>query len=145
MGQGLFTKVAQVVAEVFGVDIALIRCSATGTDKVPNTSQTAASSGADFNGMAAKVAAEEIKARLIDFARDHFMISENEVVFAEGEVKFGERSLAFRDFINLAYMNRISLSSTGFYKTPNIFYDREQGIGSPFYFMRTGLRCLRWY
>ena len=138
MGQGLFTKVAQVVAEVFGVDIALIRCSATGTDKVPNTSPTAASSGADLNGMAAKVAAEEIKARLIDFARDHFRISENEVVFAEGEVKFGERSLAFRDFINLAYMNRISLSSTGFYKTPNIFYDREQGIGSPFYYYANG-------
>ena len=138
MGQGLFTKVAQIVAHVFDVDTGVISCSATRTDKVPNTSPTAASSSTDLNGMAAKNAAEKIKDRLIMFAMAHFSVCKNEIQFLNGRVLIGENKYAFKDFIMLAHINRISLSATGFYRTPKIHYDRKTGKGRPFYYYANG-------
>lgn len=138
MGQGLFTKVAQIVASEFQVDIRTIFCSATRTDKVPNTSPTAASSGTDLNGMAARDAAVTIKQRMIDFACDHFSVKSDEVSFKSSEVIAGNQRLSFVDFVQLAYMNRVSLSSTGFYKTPKIHYDREKAKGQPFFYFANG-------
>ena len=138
MGQGLFTKVAQIVASVFQVDIRTIFCSATRTDKVPNTSPTAASSGTDLNGMAAKDAAQTIKNRMTDFACNHFSVKSDQVSFKSSVVIAGNQQLSFVDFVQLAYMNRVSLSSTGFYKTPKIHYDREKAKGQPFFYFANG-------
>ncbi|KEZ64518.1 xanthine dehydrogenase, partial [Pseudomonas syringae pv. syringae FF5] len=126
MGQGLNTKVAQVVAEVFQVDIERIQITATNTDKVPNTSPTAASSGTDLNGKAAQNAAEILKQRLVEFAARHYQVSEAEVEFRNGHVRIGELYLPFAELAQLAWMGQVSLSSTGYYKTPKIFYDRSQ-------------------
>src|SRR5262249_58556030 len=95
MGQGLFVKVAQVVAETFAIDLEHIRVSATSTAKVPNTSPTAASSGSDLNGMAALRACEEIKARMTAVAAEHFAVPGSEIVFSSDRVLAGNRSLSF--------------------------------------------------
>lgn len=141
MGQGLNTKVAQVVAEVFQVDVERIQITATNTDKVPNTSPTAASSGADLNGKAAQNAAETIKKRLVEFAARHFKVTEEDVEFRNGQVRVRDQFLAFEALIQLAYFNQVSLSSTGFYRTPKIFYDREKAAGRPFYYYAYGAAC----
>ncbi|MFT0180183.1 xanthine dehydrogenase molybdopterin binding subunit [Pseudomonas benzopyrenica] len=141
MGQGLNTKVAQVVAEVFQVDIARIQITATNTDKVPNTSPTAASSGTDLNGKAAQNAAQTIKDRLIDFASRHFHVGAEEVDFRNGHVRVRERLLSFEELIQLAYVGQVSLSSTGYYRTPKIHYDRDQARGRPFYYYAFGAAC----
>ncbi len=141
MGQGLNTKVAQIVAEEFQVDISRIQITATNTDKVPNTSPTAASSGADLNGKAAQNAAMTIKQRLVDFGASHFKVAKEQVVFKNGVVKIGDELMSFEGFIQLAYFNQISLSSTGFYRTPKIFYDHEKAAGRPFYYFAYGVSC----
>lgn len=141
MGQGLNTKVAQVVAEVFQVDIARIQITATNTDKVPNTSPTAASSGTDLNGKAAQNAAQTIKNRLIDFASRHFHVGPEEVDFRNGLVRVRDRLLSFEELIQLAYVGQVSLSSTGYYRTPKIHYDRDQARGRPFYYYAFGAAC----
>ena len=141
MGQGLNTKVAQVVAEVFQVDISRVQITATNTDKVPNTSPTAASSGTDLNGKAAQNAAEIIKQRLIAFAAATYAVSEQEVIFHNGQVLVGELLLSFETLIQQAYFGQVSLSSTGYYKTPKIFYDRSQARGRPFYYFAFGAAC----
>ena len=141
MGQGLNTKVAQVVAEVFAVDINRIQITATHTEKVPNTSPTAASSGADLNGKAAQNAAQIIKQRLIEFAASKHQVSEQDVVFHNGLVRVGEQILSFDALIQQAYFGQVSLSSTGYYKTPKIFYDRSQARGRPFYYYAFGVAC----
>lgn len=141
MGQGLNTKVAQVVAEVFQVDMARIQITATNTDKVPNTSPTAASSGTDLNGKAAQNAAQTIKDRLIDFASRHFHVRPEEVDFRNGHVRVRERLLSFEELIQLAYVGQVSLSSTGYYRTPKIHYDRDQARGRPFYYYAFGAAC----
>ncbi|WCE09941.1 xanthine dehydrogenase molybdopterin binding subunit [Pseudomonas sp. JBR1] len=141
MGQGLNTKVAQVVAEVFQVDIGRIQITATNTDKVPNTSPTAASSGTDLNGKAAQNAAQTIKDRLIDFASRHFHVDSEEVEFRNGHVRVRERLLSFEELIQLAYVGQVSLSSTGYYRTPKIHYDRDQARGRPFYYYAFGAAC----
>ncbi|MDR6178854.1 xanthine dehydrogenase large subunit [Pseudomonas sp. SORGH_AS 211] len=141
MGQGLNTKVAQVVAEVFQVDIACIQITATNTDKVPNTSPTAASSGTDLNGKAAQNAAQTIKDRLIDFASRHFHVGSEEVDFRNGHVRVRDRLLSFEELIQLAYVGQVSLSSTGYYRTPKIHYDRDQARGRPFYYYAFGAAC----
>ena len=138
MGQGLFTKVAQIVASEFQVDIDTISCSATRTDKVPNTSPTAASSGTNLNGMAARDAAIKIKQRMVNFACDHFSVRSDKVDFDSGEVIAGHNRLSFAEFVQLAYMNRVSLSATGYYKTPKIHYDREKAKGQPFFYFANG-------
>lgn len=141
MGQGLNTKVAQIVAEEFQVDIEQIQITATNTDKVPNTSPTAASSGTDLNGKAAQNAAMTIKKRLTEFAVKHYHIPAQDVVFKNGNVIVGTETITFEAFIQEAYFNQISLSSTGFYRTPKIHYDREKARGRPFYYYAYGAAC----
>lgn len=138
MGQGLFTKVAQVVAEEFQVPLDSIKITATTTAKVPNTSATAASSGSDLNGMAAQNAALQIKARLGDFAAAHFGCEAHEMVYAEGMVRAGTFVGTFAEFVKKAYYARVQLSAAGFYKTPKIHFDREAGKGRPFYYFAYG-------
>jgi xanthine dehydrogenase large subunit len=138
MGQGLYIKVAQVVAEEFQVDVDQVRITATTTGKVPNTSATAASSGADINGMAAQAAAQTIKARLIAFAAEHWGVPEEQVVFLPGMVRIGNQEMPFRELVWQAYMGRVSLSATGFYRTPKIHWDRSTGQGRPFYYFAYG-------
>lgn len=141
MGQGLNTKVAQIVAEEFQVDVDRIQITATNTDKVPNTSPTAASSGTDLNGKAAQNAAQTIKQRLIDWAAGHFKVSPEDVVFKNNFVQIRQQLLSFPEFVQLAYFNQVSLSSTGFYKTPKIYYDHATGSGRPFYYFAYGAAC----
>jgi xanthine dehydrogenase large subunit len=141
MGQGLNTKVAQVVAEAFQVNFERIKITKTTTEKVPNTSATAASSGSDLNGMAALNAAEQIKARLVDFACEHWGVAAEEVAFLPNRVRIGEETLSFDAFIKAAYMARVQLSAAGFYKTPDIHWDREKGQGRPFYYYAYGAAC----
>lgn len=138
MGQGLYIKVAQIVANEFGVSLERVQVTSTRTDKVPNTSPTAASSGTDLNGKAAQDACQKIRDRLVDFAVEHYGVSEQEVAFHDNEVHFGERQMPFEGFIQAAYLNRISLSSSGFYSTPEIHYDRETASGRPFYYFAGG-------
>ena len=141
MGQGLNVKVAQVVAEVFQVDIDRVQITATNTDKVPNTSPTAASSGADLNGKAAQNAAEILKQRLVEFAARHYQCDESRVEFRNGHVRVGEQVISFETLAQQAWMGQVSLSSTGYYKTPKIFYDRSQARGRPFYYFAFGAAC----
>jgi xanthine dehydrogenase large subunit len=138
MGQGLFTKVAQVVADEFGVPIDAVKISATHTGKVPNTSATAASSGSDLNGMAARDAARRIKARLADFAATEFGIDGASIKYDDGRVSFDSTELTFADFVRQAYVNRVSLSSSGFYATPKIAYDPVTRQGRPFFYFAYG-------
>src|SRR5712671_6210393 len=141
MGQGLFVKVAQVVAEEFGIDLDQIQISATATDKVPNTSATAASSGSDLNGMAAQNGARQIKDRLTDFAADKWDVPADRITFRDNQVLLGNQSIAFPDLIKQAYLGRISLSSTGFYRTPDIHWDAKRATGRPFYYFAYGAAC----
>lgn len=138
MGQGLNTKVAQVVAEAFQCDISRIKITRTTTEKVPNTSATAASSGTDLNGMAALDAAEQIKARLIDFVAERWQAPREDVKFVPGHIRAGDRDIPWAEVINAAYMARIHLSAAGFYKTPKIHWDRATGRGRPFYYYAYG-------
>lgn len=141
MGQGLNTKVAQIVAQEFQVDIDRIQITATNTDKVPNTSPTAASSGTDLNGKAAQNAAQNIKQRLIDFAAGHYKVTPEEVTFKNGMVIIRDEIITFEAFVQQAYFNQVSLSSTGFYRTPKIHYDHEKARGRPFYYYAYGASC----
>jgi xanthine dehydrogenase large subunit len=138
MGQGLHTKIIQVVAQEFQVSIDTIECTSTRTDKVPNTSATAASSSADLNGMAASHAARIIKARLVEFAASHFGVPAADVRFADNRVLAGKEDLGFTEFVQIAYMNRVSLSANGYYRTPKIGYDRESSVGRPYFYFAYG-------
>ena len=138
MGQGLFVKVAQVVAEAFQIDIAQVRVSATNTGKVPNTSPTAASSGSDLNGMAALQACEQIKARMAEVAAAKFKVPAVEIRFAEGRVFARNDSIEFGALAELCWRQRVSLSSTGYYRTPKIHWDFKTGTGRPFFYFTYG-------
>ena len=139
MGQGLNTKVAQIVAEELQVDLDKIHITSTRTDKVPNTSPTAASSGADLNGQAVLAAARIIKQRLTDFLAESEKVAPESVVFANNLVHFGESSsLRFVELVQRAYLARVSLSTTGYYRTPKIHYNRAAGRGRPFFYFATG-------
>ncbi|GAA0711555.1 xanthine dehydrogenase molybdopterin binding subunit [Vreelandella titanicae] len=144
MGQGLHTKICQVVARELGLDLEKVRITATRTDKVPNTSPTAASSGADLNGMAARDAASKLRERLFDFAAEHYSegldregmrLEDGMLVAGFGE---SERRIPWGELVQTAYLNRISLSEKGFYATPLIHYDRSVGQGRPFYYYAFG-------
>ena len=138
MGQGLMVKVAQVVADVFAVPMEKVRVTSTRTDKVPNTSATAASSGADLNGMAAHNAAQQIRARLADFAARKFGGSAEAVRFTRDGVVANGELVPFERLGRMAHLGRISLSSTGFYATPKIDYDRANHRGRPFLYFAYG-------
>jgi xanthine dehydrogenase large subunit len=141
MGQGLMIKVAQVVADAFQVPLATIKVSATRTDKVPNTSATAASSGSDINGMAALNAATTIKDRLVAFAAEEFAVDPASVVFGPEGVRVGAELIGFTELVRRAYFKRTSLSATGYYRTPEIHYDRASHQGRPFYYYAYGAAC----
>ena len=138
MGQGLYTKVAQVVANEFGLPLASIRTSATDTAKVPNTSATAASSGADLNGKAAQAAARVLRERLVAHACTKHGVTADEVAFENGHVQVGTKRMTFRELVGSAYFARVSLSSTGFYSTPKIHWDRSRFNGRPFFYFAYG-------
>ena len=138
MGQGLMIKVAQIVAREFDIEPSSIGISATRTDKVPNTSATAASAGTDLNGMAARNAALTLKSRLIEHLSEAFSCPGEQIVFEQGLVRVGDRQLTLEEVATSAWMNRVQLSATGFYKTPDIHYDRESASGRPFYYFATG-------
>lgn len=146
MGQGLFIKIAQIVARALGVSVQRVMPAATSTERVPNSSPTAASSGTDMNGMAALNACNRIKKELVKFGAEHFQCDPADMTFADDQVSYveksaGKQSMAFGAFIKLAYMNRVPLSSTGFYKTPKIWYDRATGQGRPFFYFSNGAAC----
>ena len=138
MGQGLYIKVAQVVADVFAVPIDRVRITATRTDKVPNTSATAASSGADLNGMAAYNAAMTIRDRLTGFLARTFNCADTDVHFTPDGVMAGTERLTFAQLCRKAHIGRISLAATGYYATPGIAYDRAAHQGRPFYYFAYG-------
>ena len=138
MGQGLYIKVAQVVADELGVSVDRIRINAADTSRVPNASATAASSGSDMNGMAAQQAAGKIRSRLTEFAAAHFNVAETKIDFSADKVTVGDKTLAFEELVQLAWFGRVSLSATGFYKTPKIHYDRETFTGRPFFYYAYG-------
>ena len=147
MGQGLYTKIRGVVMRELGVKAESVRVMKTRTDKIPNTSATAASSGADLNGAAAKVACETLRERLSQVAAQLVekkagrtvmaaaMVFEGGNVFAE-DAK--EHAVSFAEVCERAYMTQVNLSAQGFYRTPGIGYDRAKGKGKPFYYFAYG-------
>jgi xanthine dehydrogenase large subunit len=139
MGQGLNTKVAQVVAHELGLGVGAVRVTATDTHKVANTSATAASTGSDLNGKAAEDAARQIKARLVAFAAGRHGVDAGDVRFADGQVELGtKKTIAFRELVVDAYMARVQLWSDGFYATPGLSWDRETMQGRPFFYFAYG-------
>lgn len=138
MGQGLFIKVAQVVAEVFGVEVERIRITATSTDEVPNTSPTAASTGSDLNGWAAHAAAGAIRARMAAAAAALWGVAEADIAFAGGEITAGNHRMTFGELAHHCWSQRISLSATGFYKTPDLHWDPVEMRGHPFFYFSYG-------
>ena len=138
MGQGLFTKVKQITAEVFGIAPELVRTTPTHTGKVPNTSATAASSGTDLNGMAAFNAASTIKARMADHLAGLHQCAAEDVIFKDSQVHMKDTVISFADASNLCWQGRISLSSTGYYATPEIHWNPEEGKGRPFFYYAYG-------
>ena len=138
MGQGLHTKIAQVVAEEFQVDFERVKITATTTAKVPNTSATAASSGADLNGMAARAAARKIKRRLAAFLAERYQSDPESVAFLPGRIRVRDSEIAFETAIRDAYLARVPLSATGYYATPKIGWDAATGQGRPFFYFAYG-------
>ncbi len=138
MGQGLNTKVSSIVSEVFCIPFEQIKITQTETSKIPNTSATAASSGSDLNGKAAERAALTLKDRLIKFASKHFTVPQEFISFGYNGILVGNKLLSFSELVSLAYKERVQLSALGFYKTPNIYWDRAKGKGEPFYYFAYG-------
>ncbi|HEY1935463.1 MAG TPA: xanthine dehydrogenase molybdopterin binding subunit [Acetobacteraceae bacterium] len=138
MGQGLYTKVAQVVAAEFGIPLHRVKITSTSTAKVPNTSPTAASSGSDINGKAAQAAAAAIRARMAEIVAEAFGVPADALVFADGMVRGGGEEMTFAEAAKLTHRSRVSLSSTGYYRTPKIHYDSKTLRGRPFYYFAYG-------
>ena len=138
MGQGLFQKIAQIAASEFGVPVSQIKITATDTAKVPNTSATAASSGTDLNGMAVLNACQTIRQRMVDHLATLHNCPADQITFQNGHVKVGEQTFTFAQAAQKTYEARISLSATGFYKTPDIKWDRIKGVGQPFFYFAYG-------
>ncbi|WP_299752970.1 xanthine dehydrogenase molybdopterin binding subunit [Devosia sp.] len=141
MGQGLHTKIMQVIAEELHIDLSRVRITATATDKVPNAAPTAGSLGTDLNGMAAIDATRQIKQRLVEFAMDAYRVHAEQVVFEHEAVRVGRHLIAWPEMIEQAYGARVSLSAAGFYKTPHISWDRKAGKGSPYLYFTYGAAC----
>ena len=141
MGQGLYQKIAQLVAEEFGIRLDRVRITPTTTAKVPNTSPTAASSGTDLNGMAALRACREIKARLAAHAASLWPCDEGAIRFSDDRVHSDAQSMSFGDLAASAIAARVPLSATGFYATPDLTWDRAKGQGRPFFYFAYGAAC----
>jgi xanthine dehydrogenase large subunit len=141
MGQGLHTKMLACVAHELGIPLHHVRAMITATDKVPNTSATAASSGSDLNGQAVRAACETLRERLKPVAAKLLGVPEQAVQFADGKV-FGrdtpEKSVPFSKVTDTAHLSQVPMSATGFYKTPDITYDRDAGRGKPFHYFAYG-------
>ena len=138
MGQGLYSKIRQIVADEFSLDLSKIRLSATDTAKVPNTSATAASSGTDLNGKAAQAACINIRNRLQTFAAELANTKPSQVQFKDGYIYASGQSWQFAEFIKLAYQARIQLWDSGFYKTPDIHWNPVLRYGRPFFYFAYG-------
>ncbi|UWQ50634.1 xanthine dehydrogenase molybdopterin binding subunit [Leisingera caerulea] len=138
MGQGLFQKVAQVAASRFGIPLDKVKITASDTGKVPNTSATAASSGSDLNGMAVKAACDTLRSRMAEHLALQHQASPGDVVFSNGMVRIGQDEMTFEKAAMACYQGRVSLSATGFYKTPKVEWDRIKGQGRPFYYFAYG-------
>ena len=138
MGQGLFQKVAQVAASRFGIDVAEVKITATDTGKVPNTSATAASSGSDLNGMAVAAACDTIRDRIAACLAELHQVRPESVRFANNMVDVAGDRMSFKQAVQLAYINRVSLSATGYYRTPDLSWDRIKGHGRPFFYFAHG-------
>jgi xanthine dehydrogenase large subunit len=141
MGQGLYIKVAQVVAEEFGIGLEQVRITATTTAKVPNTSPTAASSGSDLNGMAARLAARAIRGRMAQVAAEKHGVDVADVEFRDDRVFAGNASMSFTDLAKACILERVALSEAAHYRTPNITWDRAKATGRPFYYFAYGAAC----
>ena len=138
MGQGTHTKIAQLVANELGLNFSRVKISATRTDKVPNTSASAASSTTDLNGAAALNAISKIKMNLSAYIKRKYKIKNGEGIYENGIVKFKGKSFKFNSLIKEAYLNRVSLSSSGFYATPKIHFDKKNFKGRPFLYFCYG-------
>ncbi len=139
MGQGLMVKVAQLVAAELHLDLERVHITATNTGKVPNTSPTAASSGTDINGEAARDACRTLKARLVQYCVDAYHVKPEEVVFSKDQVSVGStQTLSFTQLVRNAFHARVPLSATGYWRTPEIEFDRERWRGTPFYYFAYG-------
>lgn len=138
MGQGLNTKVAQIVANTLGLDLDCVRVTATDTSKVANTSATAASTGTDLNGKAAEDAAMQLRTRLADFAARKYGGKPEDVVFAWRQVNANGHNIPFAELVEEAYWDRVQLWSDGFYKTPGIYWDKATMHGNPFFYFAYG-------
>ena len=136
MGQGLFIKMTQVATAALGLPLSAVCNMETDTGKVPNTSATAASSGSDINGMAVLHAATKIRRRLTTVAADKFVCDKKDVIFANGRITGGGKKMTFAELVHTAYLNRVSLSATGYYRTPQIYFDESAGAGKPFFLLR---------
>jgi len=141
MGQGLHIKVAQVVADAFGIPLDKVKITASNTGKVPNTSATAASSGTDLNGMAALDGCNQIKARMAAHAAKMYEVEPHEVAWEFGGIRCGQQFVEFGELATSCWMNRVQLSAAGFYMTPKIHWNRANGTGRPFYYFAYGAAC----
>jgi xanthine dehydrogenase molybdopterin binding subunit len=149
MGQGLHTKIAAIACAELGVPPESVKVNATNTSKIPNTSATAASSGSDMNGMAVKNAIDILKSRIAEVAAAEFATRFNDVKTVKENIIFEnnflsdkanpDRKIAFPELLKIAYLKQVSLSSTGFYKTPGISFDKEKGQGTPFFYYAFGM------
>jgi xanthine dehydrogenase large subunit len=139
MGQGLMIKVAQMVAEELQVDLERVHITATSTGKVPNTPPTAASSGTDINGEAARAACRTLKQRLAQYCAERYQVKPEDVVFSTNQVSVGTaKTLSFPQLVREAFLARVSLSATGYWRTPDLEFDRERWRGRPFYYFAYG-------
>ncbi len=138
MGQGTYTKIAQLVANELGLPFSQVKVSATRTDKVPNTSASAASSTTDLNGAAALNAISKIKMNLAAYVKRKYKIKSDQGIYENGMIKFKNKIFKFNSLIKEAYLNRVSLSSSGFYATPKIHFDKKNFTGRPFLYFAYG-------
>jgi xanthine dehydrogenase large subunit len=141
MGQGLNTKVAQIVADELGVAFEQVQSTASDTSKIPNASATAASAGTDLNARAAQYAARNVRDNIAQFVAGLDQCGAGAVRFAGGRVLTPDKARPFTEVVKLAYANRIQLWSDGFYRTPKIHYDKVTLTGRPFYYFAYGAAC----
>jgi xanthine dehydrogenase molybdopterin binding subunit len=143
MGQGLHTKMLDVACKSLGLPPDHVIVTATNTSKVPNTSATAASSGSDLNGMAVKSAVDKLISRLTPIALSMLKINKDDtLIFADGKVitkNHPDKGIAFEELVSQAYIEQVSLSATGYYRTPGLFFDKTTGKGNPFYYFAYGM------